>query len=99
MRAHGLILLAAGAVAIAQPTKAAVLFSGSAVGSWGAYSGGAANPTPNVTEDNRDGQNNKVATLQFGTPSGGGANVFTFDGAGSDNHAAVAAFSNVQLQL
>lgn len=89
------ILLVGGTAAMAQ-TSLAATFSGTATGSWGAYSGGAANSSPDVTETNHDANTAGVARLTFGTPSDNiGTNVFTFDGAGSDTSSIVSGFSAV----
>jgi hypothetical protein len=96
MRFVAITAAAAAATMLCVPVgQAAPIFAGSVVGSWGATTAGSDNPTPNVTESNKDANNNGVARLTFGTPDGTPANFFTFDGAGSDPHSAVAAFSNV----
>lgn len=86
------LCLAVGAIALAQPSWA-VTFSGSAVGSWGAFVGGPDNPTPDVTTINADATPGGVATLNFGT--GAPPNIFTFDGAGSDPSSSVPAFAGI----
>jgi hypothetical protein len=87
-------LMIIGALALANPAGAAS-FTGTAVGSWGTYTAGSDNPSPEVTLGNHDSQTSGVAEVQFGEPDGTPANFFTFDGAGSDSHAAVGGFSGV----
>jgi hypothetical protein len=82
-------------IALSPPSQAAPIFTGSAVGAWGATTGGVDNPHPDVTESNRDGAAtgsaaSKIATLSFGSVT---PNIFTFDGAGSNVGSAVGAFS------
>lgn len=86
------VIAVGGALALTHQANATT-FSGSAVGSWGAYVGGPDNPSPNVTEINHDTTNYGVATFNFG--AGSPPNFFTFDGAGSDPSAVVGAFSAI----
>lgn len=87
--------LAVGAIIGFSFPAAAITFDGSATGSWGSFTAGPDNPTPDVTESNNDSANGGVASVQFGTGAPGNPNRFTFDGAGSDPSAAVGAFSGI----
>jgi hypothetical protein len=85
--------LAVAGLLLAGPAEAAVLFSGSATGSWVNSVAGSDNPHPDVTTTNADSTG--VATFDFGIGDGTPPNIFTFDGAGSNTGSAVPAFSNV----
>ncbi len=65
----------------------AILFSGSATGSWDAYAGGPGNPFPLARAVDADAAAGGTASLRFGLPLFAPA-VLAFDGAGSDPRAA-----------
>lgn len=84
--------------ACGSPTLAradAILFSGSATGSWQGYAGGPDNPLPLALGLDADSATGGAASLRFGLPLFAPA-MLAFDGAGSDARAA-AAFSGVTV--
>ncbi len=79
-----LLLGACGSPTLARAD--AILFSGSATGSWDAYAGGPGNPFPLAVGVDADAATGGAASLWFGLPLFAPA-VLAFDGVGSDARA------------